>query len=81
MTTGVGAAASTQAAAADGVDGGLDGGPTSPTGDPSAVSLPPAPLEKPSTPPPRDVAFEEFKKVSMSVCHSVSYHCVFLSLS
>jgi len=62
MTTGVGAAASTQAAAADGVDGGLDGGPTSPTGDPSAVSLPPAPLEKPSTPPPRDVAFEEFKK-------------------
>ena len=58
------ASTTTQVAApTEGVDAASDAAPASPTGDASAPTLPPAPTEKPSTPPPRDIAFEEFKKV------------------
>ena len=58
------AASSTQQAAAEGgVDAASEAAPTSPTGEASGMVLPPAPTEKPSTPPARDIAFEEFKKV------------------
>ena len=69
MLTAAAAAASTQGVggAEDG-GAGPDAGPLSPTGEQSGVSLPPPPLEKPSTPPPRDVAFEEFKKVTENGC-------------
>jgi len=57
------AASSTQQAAAEGgADAASEAAPTSPTGEASGMVLPPAPTEKPSTPPARDIAFEEFKK-------------------